>query len=93
MKTKLFLLMTSVLFVASLAMAYSVPYYNKDSKTYTFEVKANGSTYKIEFRASTTGTANCPPSADKAEIKSECGWVTVKSGQKITIKDGCITID
>lgn len=79
-------------FIANLASAYSVPYYNKDSKTYTFEVKINGSTREIEFRGSTTGTAHCPPTADIAEIKTSCGWVKVKNGQKVIIKDGCITI-
>ena len=37
------------LFITSLTSAYSVPYYNKDSKTYTFEVKINGSIREIEF--------------------------------------------
>ena len=79
------------LFITSLTSAYSVPYYNKDSKTYTFEVKINGSIREIEFKASTSGTAHCPPTADIAEIKSSCGWVKVKSGQKVVIKNGCLT--
>lgn len=95
MKNSMKAIVLSVLFVfaANIVSAYSVPYYNKDSKTYVFEVKINGSIREIEFRASTTGTAHCPPTADIAEIKSECGWVTVKNGQKVVIKDGCLTIE
>jgi hypothetical protein len=92
MKIKLFAFAAMLLFVTSMASAYSVPYYNKDSKTYTFEVKINGSTREITFKGSTSGTANCPPTADVAEIKSECGWLKVKSGQKVVIKDGCLKI-
>ena len=79
-------------FVSEVARAYSIPYYNRDSKSYTFEVKINGSTREITFDASKTSTAHCPPTADEAEIKCSCGWVKVKNGQKIEIKDGCIKI-
>jgi hypothetical protein len=79
--------------VTSIVSAYSVPYYNKDSKTYTFKVKINGSEREITFKGSTSGTAHCPPTADIAEIQSSCGWVKVKSGQKVTIKDGCLTVN
>lgn len=93
MKAKTLALSLLFLFVTSIVSAFSVPYYNKDSKTYTFEVKINGSTREITFNASTSGTASCPPSADKCEIKTSCGWVEVKNGQKISIKIGCITIE
>ncbi|MEZ4936729.1 MAG: hypothetical protein R2799_03965 [Crocinitomicaceae bacterium] len=92
MKLKMMMLV-AVFFVTTFVSAYSVPYYNKDSKTYTFKVKINGSTREITFNGSTTGTAHCPPTADIAEIESSCGWVKVKNGQKITIKDGCITVN
>lgn len=87
------LLTVAVFFVATFVSAYSVPYSNKDSKTYTFKVKINGSEREITFKGSTTGSAHCPPMADVAEIQSGCGWVKVKNGQKITIKDGCITVN
>lgn len=93
MKTKLFFMTAMLFFVSSIASAFSVPYYNKDSKTYTFEVRINGSTREITFNASTSGTAHCPPTADKCEIKSSCGWVEVKNGQKVVIKDGCLKIE
>lgn len=92
MKLKFMTFAAMLLFVVSMASAYSVPYYNKDSKTYTFEVKINGSTREITFKGSTSGTAHCPPTANVAEIKSDCGWVEVKSGQKVVIKDGCLKI-
>lgn len=86
------ILFALVMCVSMIAEAYSVPYYNRDSKTYTFEVKINGSTREITFKGSTSGTAHCPPTADEAEIKSSCGWIKVKNGQKVEIKDGCIKI-
>ena len=87
------MLAVAAFLLTSIVSAYSVPYYYKDSKTYTFKVKINGSEREITFKGSTSGTANCPPMADVAEIQSSCGWVKVKNGQKITIKDGCITVN
>lgn len=92
MKAKLMFLTLALMCISTFASAFSVPYSNKDSKTYTFEVKINGSVREITFKASTTGTANCPPMADDCEIKSSCGWVKVKNGQKVVIKDGCLKI-
>ena len=76
----------------TIAQAFSVQYYNRDSKKYTWEIKVNGNLREITFNASTSGTANSPSSGDKCEIKCECGWVEIQKGQKIEIKDGCITI-
>ncbi len=92
MKLKMFMAVAAFL-VTSIVSAYSVPYYNKDSKTYTFKVKINGSEREITFKGSTSGTAHCPPTADIVEIQSSCGWVKVKNGQKVTIKDGCLTVN
>jgi hypothetical protein len=92
MKAKLLMLTVVFLCLTTVASAFSVPYYNKDSKTYTFTVKINGSEREITFKGSTSGTAHCPPSADDCEIQSECGWVKVKNGQKVIIKDGCLKI-
>lgn len=79
--------------ITNLANAFSVRYYNKDSKTYKWEVKINGNIRTIEFRSSTTGTASVSLNGDKIEIKTECGWVEVQDGDKVIIKDGCITIE
>tara|TARA_Y100000385_G_C12719040_1_gene477819 strand:+ start:116 stop:397 length:282 start_codon:yes stop_codon:yes gene_type:complete len=93
MKAKLILMTAVLFFITGIASAFSVPYYNKASKNYTFEVKINGSTREIRVKVITTCTAHCPHSANKCEIKSSCGWVEVKNGQKVIIKDGCLEID
>ncbi|MBK6522385.1 MAG: hypothetical protein KBG47_05125 [Bacteroidia bacterium] len=81
------------LLVTTIASAFTISYYNKDSKKYEMEVKSNGSTQKVEFSASTSGAASIQTSASEVEIKTSCGWVKVKNGAKITIKDGCIKIE
>ncbi len=90
---KTFALAVGFIFFANIVGAFTVKYYNKDSKNYKMEVKSNGSTQKIEFRSSTSGSTSVQTSADKVKIKTECGWVEVEDGDKITIKDGCITIN
>lgn len=93
MKLKLIFLSVAFVLIANIASAYSIRYYNKDSKTHKMEVRTNGSTKTVEFKGSTTSTASIQTSADVVEIKTSCGWVKVKNGAKITIKDGCIKID
>lgn len=93
MKLKMSFLTFGFLFLANIASAYTIKYYNKDSKKYTMEVRSNGSTQKVEFNGSTSGSTSIQTSASEVEIKTECGWVKVKDGAKITIKNGCITID
>lgn len=93
MKIKSMMIMLLFVMITQIASAFSVRYYNKDSKTYKWEVKINGNIRSIEFRSSTTGTASVSLSGDKIEIKTDCGWVTVQDGDKVVIKDGCITIE
>jgi len=93
MKLKMIFLSLGFLFIANVASAFTVRYYNKDSEKHTMEVRSNGSTQKIEFSSSTTGSTSVQTSASEIEIKTECGWVKVKDGAKIVIKDGCITIE
>ena len=81
------------IFLANVASAFTIKYYNKDSESHKMEVKSNGSTQKVEFRSSTSGSTSIQTSASVVEIKTDCGWVTVKDGDKVTIKDGCITVD
>ena len=87
------LLSVAFMLIASFASAFTIDYYNKDSKKHVFEVKSNGSTQKVEFSASTTGATSIQTSADVVEIKTDCGWVKVKNGAKVTIKDGCIKVE
>jgi hypothetical protein len=93
MKLKMMMLSLAFIFLANVASAFTIKYYNKDSKNYTMEVKSNGSTQKVEFRSSTSGATSIQTSAKEVQIKTECGWVTVKDGDKVTIKDGCIKIE
>lgn len=92
MKFKAFILSMAFVLVSSIASAFTIDYYNKDSKNYTMEVRSNGSTQKVEFTSSTTGAASIQTSASEVEINTSCGWVKVKNGQKVVIKDGCITV-
>ena len=87
------LLSVGLLFVASIASAFTIDYYNKDSQNYKMEVKSNGSTQTVEFNSSTSGATSIQTSASEVEIKTTCGWVKVKNGAKVTIKDGCITVN
>ena len=93
MKLKLMFLSLAFIFLANVANAFTIKYYNKDSKNYTMEVKSNGSTQKVDFRSSTSGSTSIQTSASVVEIKTSCGWVKVKDGVKVTIKDGCITVE
>lgn len=93
MKLKKILLSVAFLLVANMASAWTVRYYNNDSKKHVMEVRSNGTTQKIEFGASTTSSTSVQTSASEIEIKTECGWVKVKDGAKISIKNGCIKIE
>jgi uncharacterized protein YxeA len=93
MKLKTILLSVAFLLIANFASAFTIKYYNTDSKNYTLEVRSNGSTQKIEFTSSTSGSTSVQTSASEVEIKTSCGWVKVKDGAKISIKDGCIKIE
>lgn len=93
MKLKKLILSVAFLLIANLASAFTIKYYNKDSKNYTMEVRSNGSTQKVDFTSSTSGSTSIQTSASEVEIKTECGWVKVKDGSKISIKDGCIKIE
>jgi hypothetical protein len=93
MKLKLLFLSLALIAVSSVASAFTIRYYNNDSQKYTMEVRSNGSTQKIEFSASTTSSTSVQTSASEVEIKTNCGWVKVKDGAKVSIKNGCITIE
>jgi hypothetical protein len=84
---------TAFLLVTTIANAFTIHYYNKDSKKYTMEVRSNGSSQTVEFNSSTTGDTSIQTSASEVEIKTSCGWVKVKNSAKISIKDGCITVE
>jgi hypothetical protein len=93
MKLKIIYLSTLMLLLVNVAEAFTIKYYNKDSKKYKMEVKSNGSTQVIEFSSSTSSSATVQTSASVVEIKTACGWVKVEKDAKIIIKDGCIKIE
>lgn len=93
MNLKKLMLSATFLLIANFASAFTVRYYNNDSQKYSMEVRSNGSTQKIEFSASTTSSTSVQTSASEVEIKTACGWIKVKDGAKISIKNGCITIE
>ncbi len=70
----------------------NIRYYNKDSKSYKFEVKIAGSSKTVEFDSSRTASVTIQGGSEKAEIKTNCGWITINNNSNIEIKDGCITV-
>lgn len=93
MKFKTLFLTAALFLVVNLASAFTIKYHNNDSKNHTMEVRSNGSTQKVEFTSSTSGSTSIQTSASEVEIKTSCGWVKVKDGAKVSIKDGCIKIE
>lgn len=71
----------------------SLRYYNKDSNSYEFKVKTCGSTTKVKFEKSKTTTVTIQTGCSDAVIYDKCKEIKVKTGDKITIKNGCITIN
>ncbi|MEM7040269.1 MAG: hypothetical protein AAF570_25095 [Bacteroidota bacterium] len=94
MKKRFLLLVTTFMLIAgTISAAVTVRYYNKDSKTYKFKVKMSGSTKTVEFGSSRTSSVTIQGNAEECVVYTDCGEVTLRAGDKITIKDGCITVD
>lgn len=90
-KIQVTLVLMALLFSSTLANAtVYLRYSNSDSETHKFEVKIAGSTKTVEFGSSRTSSVTIQGGSEKAEIKTDCGWVTVEDDDNITIKDGCI---
>ena len=85
-------ILTTTFLVGTVASAaVTVRYSNKDSKSYEWKAKCSGSGYTVKFKASTTGSTTIQGSSP-CEVETPKGKVTLKGGEKITIKDGKITI-
>jgi hypothetical protein len=69
-----------------------IQYYNKDSKTYTFDVKIAGTMTKVEFGGSRTSSVTIQGGSSECIIYTSCGEVKLSNNVKITISNGCITI-
>lgn len=81
--------LVSMLGMNAFASVY-IRYYNKDSTTWKFFVKMDGSTKEVVFNASTSGAATIGGSGTKAIVTTRCGDVEIVNDSKIEIKDGCI---
>jgi hypothetical protein len=93
MKTKLILISFIFFIFAGQAKAsVYIQYYNKDSKTYTFDVKIAGTTTKVEFGGSRTSSVTIQGGSSECIIYTSCGEVKLSNNVKITISNGCITI-
>jgi len=90
-KTILALGLVSLFGMNAFASVY-IRYYNKDSQTWTFKVKKDGSTTEVTFNGSTSGAATIGGSGTKAVITAKCGDVQGSDNAKIEIKDGCIKV-
>lgn len=83
------LALVSMLGMNAFASVY-IRYYNKDSTTWKFVVKMDGSTKEVVFNASTSGAATIGGSGTKAIVTTQCGDVEIVNDSKIEIKYGCI---
>lgn len=69
-----------------------IQYYNKDSKSYTFEVKIAGTKTTVEFGGSRTSSVTIQGGSSECIVYTSCGEVKLTDNIKITISNGCITI-
>lgn len=86
-------MLTMLFFVSSLDAGIYIKYYNKDSKTYKWDVKTCGSKKTVEFGSSRSSSVTIQTGCDDAIIYTDCGEVKITDDSKITIKDGCIIIE
>lgn len=94
MKKRFFLTIAALLLVVSIIeAAVTIRYENKDSKTHKMEVKIAGSSRTVEFGSSRTASVTIQGGSSECIIKTSCGEVKVKDGDRIVIKDGCIKVE
>lgn len=91
---KFILVISALMLIATLAeAAVTLRYENKDSKEHKMDVKMSGSSKTVEFGSSRTASVTIQGSSTECVIKTSCGEVKVKDGDKIVIKDGCIKVE
>ena len=93
MKKGLLLIGATIFLACSVHAGITLRYYNKDSNDHEMKVKTCGSSKTVEFGKSKTASVTIQTGCDDAILYTECGEITVKDGDNITIKDGCITIN
>lgn len=91
-KQVVFLSFILLMFTVQAKASVYIQYYNKDSKTYTFEVKIAGTMTKVEFGGSRTSSVTIQGGASECVVYTPCGEVKLTNNVKITISNGCITI-
>ena len=95
MKKQLFFAMLAVVFMATTAAtcyySFTVRYHNADAHAYTFSAKMRGSHTRVTFSARHTSSVTFQGSVKTAVISCGCGNVEVSQGDRIEIKNGCIT--
>ncbi|MCX2743942.1 hypothetical protein OO013_08695 [Mangrovivirga sp. M17] len=94
MKRSIFLFLAGFFIISySLFASVTIRYTNKDSKDYNMSVKIGGSSTKVKFSGSGTGSVTIQGGSDECVIMTSCGKVEVKSGDRITIQNGCIKVN
>lgn len=69
--------------------AVTVHFYNKDGKAVTMKVKIDGSMKEVTF-SNSTADVTIQGGATECILYTSCGEVTIKAGDKLEIKDGCV---
>jgi len=86
------LILTSVAVCAFAVTSFSavtVHFYNKDGKEVTMKVKIDGSYKEVTF-SNSTADVTIQGGATECILYTKCGEVTIKAGDKLEIKDGCV---
>ncbi len=82
-----------ILLTSALAFAaVTVRYYNTDSTNYTWDATCSGSSTKVSFSSSTTGSTTIQGSGP-CIVHTPNGDVSLSGGEKIKIKDAKIIIE
>jgi len=90
---KKFILLSAafLLFAGNAFCTVYIQYENKDSKSYTMNVRIAGMDTQVTFD-NATSAVTIQGGDQVCTIETSCGKVQVKDGAKIVIKDGCITV-
>ncbi len=91
-KRILFVITISLLFISSTVFAgVTLRYYNKDSGSHSFRVKICGSSSSVTFGGSRTASTTIQ-GCSNATIYSNCGSVSVRNGDRVEIRNGCVKV-
>ncbi|NMM48228.1 hypothetical protein [Marinigracilibium pacificum] len=93
MKSKL-IVFFAALFVSfhTISASVIIRYTNKDTQAYNMKVNIGGSDTKVKFSGRGTGSVTVQGMETECIIKTPCGEVKVKSGDIVSIQNGCIVV-